>query len=209
MKDTVITIGRQFGSGGRTIGKKLADRLGIPFYDKELIKEAAKKSGLSQSMFEYVDEKAVNSLLYSMALGMYSATNNISMVTDMPLNDKLFQIQADVIRDLANSPCVIVGRCADYVLRKHPNCLNVFIHAGLEERVDRAINEYHYSPNGIREALLKTDRHRANYYNYYSDQSWGDASNYHISLDSGALGVDNCVEIILRAIELGLQQRTI
>jgi len=197
MKDLVVTIGRQFGSGGRQIGALLAKKLGIPFYDEELIAEAAKKMGIKETLFEEIDEKAANSLLYSIAMGNYSAHARFNMFNDIPLNDKLFQVQAEIIRQYAaEGPCVIVGRCADYILEEVRPCLNVFIHADLPHRVERATKEYGFPEAGIRQKILKADRQRSNYYDYYTDKTWGQLANYHISLDSGILGIEGCAHML-------------
>ena len=175
--NVVITIGREFGSGGREIGKKVADRLGIKFYDKELLQEAAKESGFCREIFENQDEKPTNSFLYSLVMDTYSINGYSSApFLDMPLNHKVFLAQFETIKKIAEKEsCVIVGRCADYALAENPNCINVFIHA-----------------------IQKKDKQRASYYNYYTSKKWGDSRSYHLTLDSSALGIDKCVEMILQ-----------
>ncbi len=201
--DQIITIGRQFGSGGRYIGRKVADRLGIAFYDKELLAEAAKESGISEQLFENVDEQAVNSILYSLALGAYASANKLTPLSDISMNDRLFQLQAGIIRRIAQEhPAVIVGRCADYILRDHPHCLNVFIHAPIEARVKRAVQYYGLDPATAKDSILKMDKKRVNYYNYYSSKKWGLANGYHLSLDSDAVGIDGAVQLICDFLEL-------
>ena len=208
MLQAVITIARQYGSGGRTIGKKLAESLNIPFYDKELIAMAAKKSGLSQEVFEKADEKATSSLLYSLVMGTYNFGSHFSTVSDMPINDRLFMIQSDIIQHAAlEGPCVIVGRCADYVLREHPNCFHVFIRAEHDDRVKRIVEEYGDPAAKADDLLQKKDKQRANYYNYYSSKKWGDASSYHLCIDSGICGVDGTVEMIQEFVKLKEKQR--
>ena len=126
----VITIARQYGSGGHEVGEKVAKKLGLPFYDKALIAMATKKSGISEEVFVDADEKAASSLLYSMVMGSYAFGARVPSINEMPINDKLFIIQSDIIKKAAaEGPCVIIGRCADYILREHENCLNVFVHA--------------------------------------------------------------------------------
>lgn len=196
--NTVFTIGRQFGSGGRQVGQELAERLGIPFYDKELIALSARESGLSESLFASADEKPAGGLFYSLMMGAYPATAGVFGAGDMPLNDQLFLIQSKTIKKLAeDGPCVIVGRCADYVLRDYPNMLSIFIHANLEERIKRAIDVYHIPEEKAEDTCLKTDKKRANFYNYYSDQKWGMCRTYHLSIDSSRLGINHCVDLIL------------
>ncbi|MGE4583831.1 MAG: cytidylate kinase-like family protein [Sphaerochaeta sp.] len=195
---TVFTIGRQFGSGGRQVGKHLAEKLGIPFYDKELIAISARDSGLSEALFSNADEKATSSIFYSLVMGNYPMASGALGVTEMPLNDQLFLIQSKTIKRLAaEGPCVIVGRCADYILRDMEHVLNIFIHADLANRKERAVRVYEVPENKAEDACLKADKQRANFYNYYSDRKWGMCRTYDLSLDSGKLGIEGCVEQIL------------
>lgn len=193
---TIITISRQYGSGGRFIGRKLAEALDIPFYDKELITMSAEESGMSKEIFEKADEKAANSLLYTLSMNAY-LLHGMAGVPDLPLNDKVFLVQSEVIRKAAaNGPCVIVGRCADYVLRENPNCVNVYIYSDMEDRVSRATTYYNLSADRAQEQIQKTDKKRAAYYNFYTNLKWGRAENYDLSLNSAKIGVDGCVEVI-------------
>lgn len=193
---TVITIGRQFGSGGRTIGKALAERLGIKYYDKELISIAAKESGIAPEIFENVDERATNSLLYSLSMGVYSFNTGYTPIRDMPVNDKLYLLQHKIIKQIAEEPCVIVGRCADYVLRDMPNCISVFFHASEEYRKKVAIEQHGVPEDQADAAIHKTDKTRANYYSFYADQKWGMAENYDLCLDTGKITVKQAVDVI-------------
>ncbi len=194
--DTIITISRQYGSGGRFIGRKLAEALDIPFYDKELITMSAEESGMNKEIFEKADEKAANSLLYTLSMNAY-LLHGMAGVPDLPLNDKVFLVQSEVIRKLAaKGPCVIVGRCADYVLRENPNCVNVYIYSDMEDRVSRATTYYNLSADRAQEQIQKTDKKRAAYYNFYTNLKWGRAENYDLSLNSAKIGVDGCVEVI-------------
>ena len=196
--NVVFTIGRQFGSGGRQVGKTLAEKLGIPFYDKELIAISARDSGLSEALFSNADEKATSSIFYSLVMGNYPMASGALGVTEMPLNDQLFLIQSKTIKRLASEgSCVIVGRCADYILRDMDNVVNVFIHADLKNRVERAIRVYEVPENKAEDVCLKTDKQRANFYNYYSDRKWGMCRTYDLSLDSGMLGIEGCAEQII------------
>lgn len=193
----IITIGRQYGSGGRIIGKKLANKLGISFYNREIIELAAKKSGMSEEAFEKVDETAASSLLYSIATGAYMFGNYVSPQVDLPLNDKLFIIQSEIIKSIAvKESCVIVGRCADYILKDRKDVVNIFIHADKETRKKRAIEEYGIEANKVEGYLNKIDKKRSTYYNYYTGEKWGYSSNYQLCLDSGRLGVEGCVHMI-------------
>ena len=192
-KDKIIyTIGRQFGSGGRKVGRTLAEKLGIPFYDKELLTLAAKDSGLSEALFHNADEKPTSSLLYSLVMGNYPMSSGA-----------LFLIQSKTIKKIADQgSCVIIGRCADYVLRDNPNVISVFIHAPLEARVHRAVNVYEVPNDKAEDICLKNDKTRANFYNYYSDRKWGMCRTYDLALDSARLGIGGCVDQILSFTEV-------
>jgi cytidylate kinase len=204
LMNSIITISRQFGSGGREIGEKLARKLGIPFYDNELISRAAKESGFAETAFENAERKASNSLLYSLAMGMNAYGNQDVGFTHLSLDDQLYLAQSSVIRKVAaEGPCVIVGRCADYVLRDFSNVVNIFIWANLETRKKRAVELYHLKENKAEEEILKTDRRRANYYNYHASGKWGRAQSYHLSLRSDYVGIDNTVDCIYRYLEYG------
>ena len=197
MAKTIITIGRQFGSNGRNIGRKLAEKISANFYDKELITLAAEESGFAEHLFEKNDRNITNSLLYS--LSMYGNTMGLY---DMPLNDKLFIAQSKTIQNVAEKgPCVIVGRCADYVLRNKPNVLNVFIHSDMESKVRRVVEDYGVESDNVVELINKTDKRRANYYNYYTGMKWGRAENYHLALRTDCIGIDGAVETLIRFIE--------
>lgn len=196
----VITISRQFGSGGHEVGEKLARQLDVPFYDKALIAMAAKQSGLSEEVFANADEKATSSLLYSMVMGSYSFGARVPGINEMPINDKLFIIQSDIIKKAAaDGPCVIIGRCADYILREHENCLNVFVHASKEERVRRSIAKKDCEERKAADFVTKKDKQRANYYNFYSNKRWDDLQNYDITLDTSRFTVDEAVDILMDA----------
>ena len=204
----IYTIGRQFGSGGRKVGRTLAEKLGIPFYDKELLTLAAKDSGLSEALFHNADEKPTSSLLYSLVMGSYPLSPSAIGFNEMPLTDQLFLIQSKTIKKVAEQgSCVIIGRCADYVLRDNPNVVSVFIHAPLEARVHRAVNVYEVPTDKAEDVCLKADKTRANFYNYYSDKKWGMCRTYNLSLDSAALGISGCVEQILSYTELASQHK--
>lgn len=199
---TVITIARQYGSGGREIGEMLAKKLGVPYYDKELIALAAKKSGLSEEVFRQADERATSSLLYSLVMGTYGFGGGVAGMNDMPINDKLFLIQADIIRKAAEKgACVIVGRCADYVLRERKNCLRVFIHADRDSRMRRAVEKYGIDPAKVSDFLTKKDKQRANYYNFYTNKKWDSMQNYDLTIDSSVFTSEQAVELIIRAAE--------
>ena len=199
----VITIGRQFGSGGRKVGKLLAEKLDIPYYDKELLAEAAKDSGICQEIFENHDEKPTRSLLFSLVTGVQMHGDPGSMYMDMPLNHRIFLAQFDAIRRIASEgPCVIVGRCADYVLRDKPNAVSVFVKADIRQMEERAVSLYGVDPARAEETVRKADKQRASYYNYYATATWGDVNNYDLCVDTGKLGIDGTVELIEQYLRL-------
>ena len=199
----VITIGRQFGSGGRYVGRLLAEKLGIPFYDKELLSEAAKASGICEEIFEDHDEKPTRSLLFNLVTGMQHHLDAGSFYMDMPLNHKIFLAQFDAIRRIAGEgSCVIVGRCADYVLREDSNAVSVFVKADMPSKVDRAVKYYGIDAAKAEDRIRKADKQRASYYNYYATATWGDVDNYDLVVDTGVLGVEGAVELICKFLEL-------
>ena len=192
----VINIGRQLGSGGKEIGEKLAARLGIDFYDKELINLASEESGLCKEFFEKADEKAP-----VISEGAMPCTNCLS-------NDALFKVQSDVIRRLAaEKSCVFVGRCADYILREHPHCANVFISASKDDRIARLCQMHHIDEEAAEEMIEKADKRRSEYYNYYSYKTWGAAATYHLCIDSSSLGIEETVRFIEEFVAKKLQLR--
>lgn len=204
MANKIYTIGREFGSGGKQVGEKLAERLGIKLYDKELLQQAAKDSGFCEEIFENHDEKPTNSFLYSLVMDTYSVSGySAAPFLDMPLNHKVFLAQFETIKKIAEQEsCVIVGRCADYALAENPDCINVFIYADMDFRIRNICKKLDVTDNKARDIINKTDKQRASYYNYYTSKKWGDAKSYNLSLDAGKLGIDNCVEMILKYREL-------
>ncbi|MGN1050994.1 MAG: AAA family ATPase [Acutalibacteraceae bacterium] len=199
----IITIARQFGSGGSDIAKALAEKLNMKYYDKELISEAAKESGMDPEVFENIDEQATNSLLYSLSMGLYSFGNGFSAMGDLPVNDKLYLIQHKMIKRIADEgPCIIIGRCADFVLRDYPNVINIYIHANLEYRKERAIKYHKIDPKRAEQIVNRTDKSRANYYSFYSGQKWGQAQNYDLCIDSSKITPEQAVETIATYVTL-------
>ncbi len=203
----VINLGRQLGSGGKEIGERLAKDLGIAFYDKELIKLASEESGLCKEFFERADEKASQSLIG----GLFGA--RFPFITDGAIpyggylsNDALFKIQSDVIRELAErQSCLFVGRCADYILRDHPRCINVFVSASKEARIERLMKLNGIPTEAAEELIEKADKKRSSYYNYYSYNTWGAAPTYHLCIDSSVLGIDDTVEFIKAFVQQKLK----
>ncbi len=207
----VINIGRQLGSGGREIGEKLAKRMGIDFYDKELINLASEESGLCREFFERADEKASQGIiggLFGMRFPFIS--DGAIPMSNCLSNDSLFKVQSDVIRRLAaEKSCVFVGRCADYILRDHPRCANVFISASKEDRIARLRKIHHIDEEAAEEMIEKADKKRSEYYNYYSFKTWGAAATYHLCIDSSSLGIDGTVQFVEEFVmkKLNLQAR--
>lgn len=202
MTNLVITIGRQFGSGGRQIGKLLSEKLGIPYYDKEILAEAAKDSGICEEILEHHDEKPTKSLLFSLVTGA-QMHGNLGGYMDMPLNHKIFLAQFDAIRRVASEGgCIIVGRCADYVLRDKPNAVKLFVKADMRQRMERAVAVHGVEIAKAEDYVRKMDKQRASYYNYYSTTTWGDVNNYDLCLDTGKLGIEGSVELIMDYVAL-------
>lgn len=200
--NTIVTIGRQYGSAGHEIGRKLAKDLNIPFYDKELLERAAKESGLCREIFENHDEKHTNSFLFSLVMDTYSYGYPSGTMAEMPLNQRVFLAQFDAIRQIAKEgPCVIIGRCADYALENMSNCFSVFIRADLQLRIRRIARLYDLTDSKAKEQIQKTDKSRSSYYNYYTSKKWGDLNSYHLSVDSGVLGIDGTVDLLKYAVE--------
>ena len=204
----VVTIARQYGSGGREIGEKVAKALGIKHYDENLITLAAREGNLDETVASKADESAANSLLYTLALGSNFFGSAMNFGYKPPLNDKLFLLQSDVIRRAAEEgSCVIIGRCADYVLRDHPRRLSVFVYGDLPHRKARVMERH----EGLTEAqaidlINKTDRRRSSYYNFYTGNKWGKYDNYHLAVNSSLLGIDKTAEMIADAAKLLMEK---
>lgn len=188
MKNRVITISREFGSGGRTIGKRVAEELGIPCYDNELLTKIAQDSGFNENYIQEAGEYAPGGFLSNAFSHRGSIQNNA---------DYLWQIQYKIISELAEKdPCVIVGRCADYILRGKADCLKVFIHADMAFRAERIVKVYGEREQSPEQRIRDKDKRRAAYHRFYTDMKWGHAQNYDLTLNSGTIGIDRCVEII-------------
>ena len=204
----IVTIGRQTGSGGRKIGQMLAERLGVKCYDKELLDRAAKESGLCRELFENNDEKPTNSFLYSLVMDTYSLGYSSSPYVDMPINQKIFLAQFDTIRNLAASEsCVIVGRCADYALAGMPGVVSVFVSADDEDKIKRLMETHNVTADKAREIMLKTDKRRSSYYNYYSNKRWGDSKSYDLCINSSKCTLEGAVDVILAYAEIAKKYR--
>lgn len=199
----VITISRQFGSGGRVVGKMLAEAYDIPFYDNEIINLAAKESGFAVKAFERAEEKATNSFLYSIAMGMGAYSNQDFGYASLSIDDRIFLAQSNVIRKVADEgPCVIVGRCADYVLKDRENVVNIFICANLDARIKRAVENYNIPKEKAAETILRQDKRRANYYNFHANEKWGNVNNYDLSIHTDFGGIEHAVKCIKAFLEV-------
>ncbi len=198
MDNVVITIARQYGSGGKTIGEMLADRLGVHFYNKELMKLASEDSGISEALFVNADEKVKNTRLFKIAQNVYSGELIPPESDDFTSTDNLFNYQAKIIRKLAEEEsCVIVGRCADFVLKDYDNVLSVFVHAPHDFCMEQAAKKHSMNAKELDRFIQKTDKHRAEYYKYHTGREWTDARNYDLCLDSSKLGFERCVDEII------------
>jgi len=199
----VITIARGYGSGGRTMGKLLSEELGIHYYDRELLRLASDKSGINESIFEKADEKLKKSILYRIARKEYKGEQIPPDSDDFVSNDNLFNFQAKVIKGLADQEsCVIVGRCADYILRDRKNVVKIFIHASLEDCVIRLEDMFSLSKSELEKKIKGIDKRRADYYKHFTGRDWNVAQNYDLCLNSQQLGYDKCIEIVKSYLEV-------
>ncbi len=199
-----ITIARQYGSGGREIGEKVAKLLGFKYVDKELVTLASQKSGFHADVISSIDEKATNSLLYTLAMGSSSfGTPHTVYSVDVPINDKLFIIQSDIIKSLVEEePCVFVGRCADYVLSEHKKKVSVFLYGDIECRIKRVMERHEgVDEDEAKKLIAKTDKRRMNYYNFYTGKKWGKFDNYQLALNTSVLGIDGSAKIIAEFVK--------
>ena len=200
---SIITIGREYGSGGRQIGQEVAKYFGIKCYDKELLEHAANESGICKELFENHDERPTNSFLYSLVMDTYSFGYSSSGFTDMPMNHKVFLAQFDAIKKIADEgPCILVGRCADYALESYDNVVNVFIHADLDARIRRIARIYNLTDAKAKDMIIKTDKKRASYYNYYTNKKWSDSESYELCLSSSELGIEGTAKAIEQYVML-------
>ena len=202
-KKIIITIARQYGSGGREIGEKVAKKLGIPLYDKQLITDAASRGSLDENVTKLADESAANSLLYTLAMGSNVLGTTMHFGYKMPLNDKLFILQSEVIKEYAkDTSCVIIGRCADYVLRNEEKLLRIFVYGDLDHREKRVAERHpELKASQIIDVINKTDKRRSSYYNFYTGNKWGKYDNYDIAINSSTLGIDGAADMICACVE--------
>ncbi len=201
-EQAVVTIGREYGSGGHEIGKQLAEMMGIPFFDKEILTRAAKDSGICEDLFEEYDEKATPSYLFSLAGGMGTAVEGTGLNLNMPLNHRVFLAQFEAITKIANEgPCVIVGRCGDYVLKENLRAINFFVYAPLEKRISRIMQLENLPYDKAKEQVRKVDKQRQNYYNFFADGNWGQRGNYHMMLQTNGLSIPTAAEILMTFVK--------
>lgn len=202
-KNLIVTLNRQYGSGGKEVGQKLADALGIKLYDNEITELAAAKSGIKKDYFDKADERPTDSFLYALAMNTFSFGNSMNPLDNTLSNDRLFNLQAEVISDLAKKESfVLMGRCGEYILRDEPNCISVYLCAPMEYRIERIKKLYGLSEREAVKAINSTDKRRDSYYGYYAGKSWGACASYDLSVDTSELGVDKTVELIQKYIEL-------
>ncbi len=200
--NTVITIGRQYGSAGREIGQKVAEYFDIKYFDKDLLTRAAKESGFCEEMIQNHDERPTNSFLYNLVMDTYSFGYNNSSFGDMPISHKVFLAQFDTIKKIADEgPCVIVGRCADYALADRTNVIDLFIFGNEECKIKRVMELYGLTEAKAKDMMIKKDKQRQSYYNYYSSKKWGRADSYDLCINSSVLGVEGTVKLITQYVE--------
>ncbi|NLZ80309.1 MAG: cytidylate kinase-like family protein [Clostridiales bacterium] len=203
MENYVITIARGYGSGGRTIGKKLAEALDINYYDRELLRLASDDSGINEELFGKADEKLKTSLLYKIARNVYNGELIPPDSDDFVSNDNLFNYQAKVIRELAETKsCVIVGRCADFILKDFKNVIRIFVHAPMDNCIKNVLDISAISEKEAEKKIISIDKHRAEYYTYFTGREWDNVKNYDICLNSSELGFEKCVELVKAYVEI-------
>ncbi len=198
-KKFVVAVSRQYGSGGHEVGRKLAEKLGVKFYDKELLSKIAQDSGMSKNLIEFYDEMPSKSLLFSLAMDAYPMS-----FTEVPINQKVFQAQVETIKKIASEgSCVIIGRCADSILADEEGLVSVFIHADMDSKIARVMDRDGLSEDKARDRIIKTDKKRASFYNFYSlDKRWGDVNSHDLTIDSAVLGIDGTVELLYSYLKL-------
>ena len=201
MSRKIITISRQYGSGGRFIGEMLAKKLNINFYDKELIDVVAEKTGINKEYLEAKEEKFTSDNLFFSAFHKDHFSSPFSSKATYSTLDKMFEIQSEVIKNIASKEeCVIIGRCASFVLKDLYNCFNIFVHAPDKSRIERITSQYGVKLDQAETVLKNTDKYRANYYKYYTGEDWGNMTNYNLALDSGYFTDEDICQIIIEAI---------
>lgn len=200
--NSIITIGRQYGSGGREVGKKLSEALNIPFYDEEILEMVVKSTNMHPDVVKKADERATDSLLYSLITGGGLRGVSDAMQYEMPINDKVFITQTKAIKELAQKGSgIFVGRCADYILEDYENLLRVFIYADMDTKIKRISRLYDLTEQKAKETIVKKEKSRKTFYNYYTDRTWGSVSSYDLCINTGRTGIDGAVELIKKCLE--------
>ena len=198
----IITISREAYCGGDEFAQKLADKLGYKLYNREIIAMASEKSGIHEDHFEFAEKKPTNSVLYSIVMGMYSSRGAYVKLDDVFTDDKIYKVQAEIIRDMAKEGnCIFVGRCSDYILRNRKNCINIFLRGNEQDRVDAAVKAEGITEAEAKKLVSRADKKRRSYYNYYTNREWGHISNYDISLNLSKLDEDGAIEVVLGYIK--------
>lgn len=194
----IITVSREAYCGGDELARLIADKTGFKFYDREIISVASQKSGIHEDHFDSVERKPTNSILYSVVMGMYSSRGAYVKLDDVLTDDKIYKIQADIIRDMAkDGNCVFVGRCSDYILRDAPNCVNIFLYSDSDDRVKRVMETEKVTEAEARKLISRADKKRRSYYNYYTNREWGAFKNYDLSLNLSKLTDEKAAELII------------
>jgi len=194
----IVTISREAYCGGDELAKKLAEKLDFRFYDRELISLASEKSGIHEDHFDAIEKKPTNSILYSVVMGMYTSRGAYVRLDDVLTDDKIYKIQADIIREMAEKGnCVFVGRCSDYILRHNPKCVNIFSHGNDDDRAARVMKEQNVSESEAKKIVSRADKKRRSYYNYYTNREWGEMSNYDLTLNLSSIAEDKAVDLVI------------
>ncbi|MBP3480000.1 MAG: cytidylate kinase-like family protein [Clostridia bacterium] len=198
----IVTVSREAYCGGDELARMLADKTGFKFYDREIISLASQKSGIHEEHFESVEKKPTNSILYSVVMGMYSSRGAYVKLDDVLTDDKIYKVQADIIRDMAaQGNCVFVGRCSDYILRNNEKCFNIFLRGNLDDRVKRVMSEQNTSEAEAKKIVSRADKKRRSYYNYYTNREWGNINNYDIALNLSTISETDAVDVIINYLE--------
>ncbi|MDR3230765.1 MAG: cytidylate kinase-like family protein [Synergistaceae bacterium] len=201
MDNLVITISREFGSGGRQVGAQLAEKLGVAFYDRALIHLASVKSGLAPQVFDQAEEEATSKFLFNLAIGGYVSTGIFSQI-NVPICDQVFFAQSKTIEEIAEKEsCVIIGRCANYILRDHPGLVRVFVHGDAKDRLQRSIDEYGIPEDEAKTRLSQIDKGRKNYYEHYTNEEWGVLKSYDLAVNTSFAGIDGAVKVVGAMVE--------
>lgn len=196
-ENLIITISREAYCGGDEFAKELAEKLGFKLYNREIIARASEKSGIHEDHFEFAEKKPTNSVLYSVVMGMYSSRGAYVKLDDVFTDDKIYKVQAEIIRDMAkDGNCIFVGRCSDYILRNNENCINIFLRGDMEDRIKNAMSQDGVTEAEAKKLVSRSDKKRRSYYNYYTNREWGNITNYDISLNLSKLTEEKAVEVI-------------